>query len=245
VRLRESMSQFHTHRGANRFGALDLEAIAVTIEACRPDVVALQEVDRHWGDRSGGVDQPAWYARRLGMPVNFFPTIVGTAPAGTDHRPEYGLALLSRWPATAPPEHQLYSGPPAAEPRGLQRVSIVVGELSGAPRTLRLINTHLCVRGSRLRTAQVAELLAYADSPSDPPTVVAGDFNAVRRSRSLRQVRTTYRDAWDAGHGLPGTMLGRRIDYLWMSHHLHPVQTVVVRSRASDHFPVVSDLSWS
>jgi endonuclease/exonuclease/phosphatase family metal-dependent hydrolase len=235
---------YNTHRGANRFGALDLEAIAVTIEACRPDVVALQEVDRRWGDRSDGVDQPAWYADRLGMSVHFVPTIVRTPAAPTEPRPEYGLALLSRWPVTAP-EHQLYSGPPAAEPRGLQKVSVVVEDATGAPRTLRVINTHLCVRGNRLRTAQVAELLAYADSPTDPPTVVAGDFNAVRRSRALRQLRSTYRDAWDAGRGSPATMLGRRIDYLWMSHHLRPVQTVVVRSRASDHFPVVSDLTWS
>jgi endonuclease/exonuclease/phosphatase family metal-dependent hydrolase len=235
---------YNTHHGANRLGVLDIEAIAATIEACRPDVVALQEVDRHWGDRSARADQPAWYADRLGMSVHFVPTIVRSPARATEAPPEYGLALLSRFPLTAP-EHQLYSSPAAGEPRGLQKVSLLVPGPHGAPRTLRVLNTHLSVRGNRMRTAQVAELLSYADPPSDPLTVVAGDFNAVRRSRALRQLRSTYRDAWDAGRGSPATMLGRRIDYLWMSHHLRPVQTVVVRSRASDHFPVVSDLTWS
>ena len=39
---------YNTHHGADRHDRSDLEAIALTIEACDPDVVALQEVDRHW-----------------------------------------------------------------------------------------------------------------------------------------------------------------------------------------------------
>jgi endonuclease/exonuclease/phosphatase family metal-dependent hydrolase len=234
---------YNIHHGANRFGLLNLEAIAQTIQACSPDVAALQEVDRHWSTRSETMDQPSWFAERLGMQVSYAATLrhLGQDP----HSPpaEYGLAVLSRRPmATSLDRH--YAGW-QAEARGLLAVEVPFSD-GGHPtqtRIVRVINTHLSVHDRRLRTYEIAQLLAFADDRSDPPTVVAGDFNAATRSKALRSMRGSYRDAWQAGRGSPATAGRRRIDYLWLSRHFRPVQTVVVRSPASDHFAVVSDLS--
>lgn len=42
------MMTYDLHNGFNTRGALDLEALARTIETQKPDVVALQEVARGW-----------------------------------------------------------------------------------------------------------------------------------------------------------------------------------------------------
>lgn len=233
---------YNTHHGSDVHDRLDVEAIARTISSCRPDVVALQEVDRHWGDRSGGVDQPAWYADRLGMAVHYAPNVVREAAHEGGAAAEYGLAILSRLPLSAP-VHRLYAGV-RAESRGLVAALVQVDTVDGR-RTLRVINTHLSVRDRRSRRSEIAQLLSYADSEQDLPTVVAGDFNALTRARALRAMRQTYTDAWQVGRGSPATVPGRRIDYLWVSRQLCPVQTVVLRSRASDHLALVSDLAWT
>ena len=58
---------YNIHHGAGYDGVLDLERIAVLIEKSGADVIGLQEVDRHWSERSNWVDQPAWLAKRLKM----------------------------------------------------------------------------------------------------------------------------------------------------------------------------------
>lgn len=241
---------YNTHHGANRAGEWNIEAIAETIEDASPDVVALQEVDRNWGDRSGRLDQPAWYAERLGMQVHYVPNLVVEPTSAGDHAAEYGLAVLSRWPLSER-GHRLYAGV-YAEPRGLLATLVTVGGDDGPEggKTLRILNTHLSVRSGVARTAEIRQLLSYADSDADLPTVVAGDFNALTRAKALNAMRATYRDAWDVGQGSPATipsplgLPGRRIDYLWSNRHLRPVRTTVVRSRASDHYALVSDLAW-
>jgi endonuclease/exonuclease/phosphatase family metal-dependent hydrolase len=235
---------YNTHHGADRNGRLDLEAVASTIAGLHPDVVALQEVDRHWGARSEGVDQPAWYADRLGLPVHFAANVAGRSDSGGP-TPEYGLAILSRLPMTLPSHHQ-YAGSPThpAEPRGVQQVVVTCPD-GGRGRPVRVVNTHLSVAGAWLRRLEVDELLSFVDPADDLATVVAGDFNAGARSREMRSLRRSYQDAWTVGSGPAGTVRSRRrIDYLWVSHHLRPLRTMVVRSSASDHYPVVTDLTW-
>ncbi len=233
---------YNTHHGADRHEVLDTEAIAVTIESCHPDIVALQEVDRNWSDRSALMDQPAWYAERLAMAVHFAPNVVRVDETADGLAGEYGLAILSRTPLSAA-AHRLYTRT-SAESRGLVASLVSVDSPTG-PQDLRVINTHLSVRDRRLRELEIIELMSYADSEHDLPTVVAGDFNALTRSRALRAMRHSYRDAWEVGLGSPATSGGRRIDYLWTSAQLRPTQTVVVRSPASDHSALVSDLAWT
>nr|WP_239579906.1 endonuclease/exonuclease/phosphatase family protein [Microlunatus panaciterrae] len=225
---------YNTHHGADRRNRLDLGAIASTIESCSPDIVALQEVDRHFHPRSGHLDQPQWYAERLGMHLHFAPILV--LPADREAAPdrEYGLALLSRLPFSD--RGHLRYALRANEPRGL-----LTAEVNWGGRTIRLVNTHLSAHDRRARRHEATELVQHLDQ-RQLPTVVAGDFNALSRAGELSGLRRWLTDAWRAGRGLPFTSSGRRIDYIWMSRELAPLRTWVVRSGASDHYPVVADL---
>jgi hypothetical protein len=71
VRLR--VMSYNIHAGAGQDNVFDLERQAAAIEAQRPDVVALQEVDVHWATRSEYTDEASWLARRLRMRVFFGP----------------------------------------------------------------------------------------------------------------------------------------------------------------------------
>src|ERR671938_329873 len=79
----------------------DIDRTAATIRALSPDVVGLEEVDVHWGDRSGFADQAARLAQSLGMAVRFAP--IYELPSDSDGAPkrEFGVALLSRYPIVA------------------------------------------------------------------------------------------------------------------------------------------------
>lgn len=236
---------YNTHHGADRAGRLDIEGVALTIEAGAADLIALQEVDRHWGPRSDWLDQPAWYATRLGLHVTFAATI-GEPPArpGSPRR-EYGLALLSQWPLTQP-VHRLYrrASTRGSEPRGLVQALVTV-HAAGLATPVRMIDTHLSAAAARLRRHEITELIAHTDAGADVATVVAGDFNAGARSPAIRAMRSRFSDAWMSGSGPATTVPGRRIDYVWTNQHLHAVQAMVIRSTASDHFAVVTDLAWT
>lgn len=236
---------YNIHHGADRRGRLDLPRIARTIAGCDPDVVALQEVDLRWGPRSENEDQPGWLGQRLGMTVHFAPNLVKEprhpfqAPSG------YGLALLSRWPLTAV-THATFSMPTPeyGEPRGFLQATVHSDGPDADALELRVVNTHLSAAGADLRRAQVLELLHHL-GPAEQATVIAGDLNARPRSEPIRELRRHYQDAWRPGLRRGATIRGRRVDYLWVSAQLRPVRTRVVRSSASDHLPVVTDLEWA
>src|SRR5688500_14884359 len=78
-------------------GAGDLRRIAEEIKAMNADLVALQEVDVHWHQRSGFVDQATELGRMLEVDVRFAPIYSLPAAAGQPAR-EFGVALLSKLP---------------------------------------------------------------------------------------------------------------------------------------------------
>ena len=225
---------YNTHAGSDRRRRLNLEAIARTIERCDPDVVALQEVDRHYGERSRYVDQPTWYADRLGMEVHYGANVRLSALSDDGPEREYGLALLSRLPMREPLHHPY--GFTSGEPRGLVEATV---DWNGTP--VRVINTHLSVSAAANRAEEAREL-AERLAGLDHPVVVAGDFNARHRAPELSPLRDLLTDAWRAGLGPGLTCAGRRIDFIWTSATLRAVRSRVVFSRASDHRPVVTDL---
>src|SRR5687767_4395118 len=90
---------YNIHHAEGTDGKLDLERIAKVITAARPDLVAVQEVDRK-ARRTKGVDQAAELGRLTGLHVEFGKAI--DFQGG-----EYGLAVLSRFPIKAAKVHPL------------------------------------------------------------------------------------------------------------------------------------------
>lgn len=225
----------------------DLTRIAETICSAEADVVGLQEVDVHWGDRSAFADQASELAARCGMDFRFGPiyTLPSAEPGGTPR--QYGVAVLSRHPITAWENHPLtrLSTQTDTGPEPLPGFLEVTVDVDGTP--VHVFDTHLDFRPDpAVRRAQVAEMLAVI-GVSDRPTILMGDMNAPPEREELAPLFRRFRDAWsqgaDAGFTYPGVEPVRRIDYVFHSGALRVVSARVVASDASDHRPVVVDFT--
>jgi endonuclease/exonuclease/phosphatase family metal-dependent hydrolase len=85
------------------------------------------------------------------------------------------------------------------------------------------------------------------DSPY--PVIVAGDFNDTPTSYSYRKIKKGLDDAFrEAGRGFGNTYAGElpsyRIDFILYSKELEATRFKRIKSRYSDHFPVISALRW-
>lgn len=89
---------FNIRHGASAVNRLDLSRTLEVIRGTEADVVALQEVDRRFGERSGYEDQPGRLAEGLSMDALYAPAITLPAPSGRAEPREYGVALLSKLP---------------------------------------------------------------------------------------------------------------------------------------------------
>jgi endonuclease/exonuclease/phosphatase family metal-dependent hydrolase len=236
------VATYNIHHGVGLDGRLDLDRIARVLDRERPDLVGLQEVDRHFAPRSGHADQGQWLADRLGMAVVFGANMDLDPPEPGRPRRGYGSAVLSRYPVEAP-AHRLLVRAAGTEQRGVVSVRVSV---SGRP--VAFCTTHLEHKSRGVRRRQVGEILEQlADGPAS--AVVVGDLNAAAHSPEVRALLGTLRDAWAAGHGAGHTHRAdrprRRIDYVLHTPDLVAERAHVVGADGSDHLAVVADLSFA
>jgi endonuclease/exonuclease/phosphatase family metal-dependent hydrolase len=226
----------------------NLEATARTILAEHPDVVALQEVDVHWAERSGFADQAAILARRLDMTVRFAP--IYRIPAATTGSPirEFGVALLTRFPVASWRNDtltRLSTQDPDPVPSPAPGLLEATLDVHGT--RVRVLNTHLDYRADpRVRRQQVLEMVAYIRAMNEP-TIVCGDLNATPNAPELAPLLAQLHDAWPPAHGpgftYPADGAAKRIDYVLVSPQFNVVDATVPDTQASDHRPVIVDLS--
>ncbi|MDB5570193.1 MAG: endonuclease [Hyphomicrobiales bacterium] len=235
---------WNVHRCVGRDGRCSPERIAGIIGELKPDVVVLQELDVR-RRRTGGIDQAHVIAHRLGMTHHFH-------PAYTVMEEAYGDAILTARPSrmirgAALPGIGPLSG---LEPRGALWASV---HLAGAD--VQIFNTHLGLR-SRERLAQVDALLGrdWIGSPScREPVIIAGDFNAVPRSRVYARLASSLKDAQCiAGRRKPqATFPSRlpllRLDHVFVSKSIEVQRAETVRTQeariASDHLALFVDFT--
>ena len=240
---------FNTHHGVGDDGRHDLPRLAQVLAAADADVICLQEVDRHFGDRSENVDQGLLLARALDMQLAWGPAIDEPRPGGRP-RGEYGNAVLSRLPILVSDVHRL---PGAGEPRCALRTMI---ELDGG--ALWVTATHLS-RKSGDRAAQLAAVAELHTGPMETGVVV-GDFNTTPDAPELAALHERFTDAWelagqrddqagwrfwqhDDGNTHPARSPHRRIDQAWVTAGVAVASAQVLDGGgASDHLPLMVDL---
>jgi endonuclease/exonuclease/phosphatase family metal-dependent hydrolase len=199
------------------------EAIARTLRAVDPDVVALQEV---WGTRA--TNQVFALGAELGLHSKYagpsYPPATDVARDPRDAGVEVGIGLLSRWEIIGwrvvrmPARHRTFDPVAAvasvAHPLG--PLHVVVGCLEYDP----------AYNDDRLAQAALLAELATDPALDGPlPVVVAGDLNAPPESPLLRPLTDVLTDAWVAGGGdlsvatAPAEagpeLLGQRIDQVY------------------------------
>ena len=246
---------FNIHHGVGEDGRHDLARIAALLASVDPDVVCLQEVDRHYGPRSEGVDQALLLSRGLDMQLAFGASIDEPAPRGGTDRREYGNALLSRLPILISDVHSL---PGSGEPRTALRTMV---ELDGG--ALWVTTTHLTNAAAAERAQLAAELAALHTEPMETGVVV-GDFNAGPDAAELGPLRERFTDAWhlaearadhprevgrrflqrEAGQTFSARRPHTRIDQVWVSPGVTVTGAEVLDAAGcSDHHPLLVDLA--
>jgi len=224
---------FNIHSGRGPHG-LNLEQLAREIESWDADVVLMQEVDS-LRNRSQRINEPAWFADRLGMEFAFGPNEnYGSGQTGN--------ATLSRFPivdqANTPLPNQ--PGLPETHPRGLLRATIQVGETE-----VSIYNTHLQPAYDSLKLSQM-RVVAQSLAADSRPKLLGGDFNAVSTSNVMSLARPYLDDAWEAvGSGPEGTSPNAhkaRIDHVLYSSPFVPQTARTIDSAVSDHRAVGTTL---
>ncbi|WP_245900611.1 endonuclease/exonuclease/phosphatase family protein [Prauserella shujinwangii] len=230
---------FNIHHAEGTDGVLDLDRIAGVIRASRADVVALQEVDRHYSGRSEWVDQAGELARRLDLHVVFGANIDRDPPAEGRPRVQYGTAILSRHPIVDWDNTYLYRSP-GQEQRGLLHAEL---DVHGVP--VHVYNTHLAASSALDRRHQTAEIVELIGDTRR--AVLLGDINALPDAPEVATLSSALTDVWPvSGRGdgatYPAEDPDRRIDYVFTGPAVRPLVSRVQLTdpAASDHLPLFS-----
>jgi endonuclease/exonuclease/phosphatase family metal-dependent hydrolase len=235
---------FNIQHGTGIDRRLDLGRQAKLIRASGVDLVGLQEVDRHYGTRSGFVDEAGWLGSALGMQVVYGANVDLDPPAPGRPRRQYGNALLCAG-TVLDQENIPLPGAEGHEQRGLLRARVDVRGTAW-----QAYVTHLQHDDPAARLAQSRAIAAQLAGA--PRTVLTGDLNAQPGSPELDPLTEVLVDAWGAagtgcGQTAPNPIPYRRIDYVFHSPDVSTRHATVIRTFAariaSDHLPVVVELS--
>ncbi|WP_435021215.1 endonuclease/exonuclease/phosphatase family protein [Tundrisphaera sp. TA3] len=241
------LATFNIHHAEGKDGVLDLDRVAGVVRGA--DIVAFQEVDVRFGERSKFEDQ----AERLGKALGGNVTFGGNLIVG-DGR--YGVALVSRFPIVSSRNHPLprSAGREQAEPRGLLESLLDVNGVK-----LRVFVTHLAHDSKEDRQLQIDAVRSIV-AAEPGPAILMGDLNLRPESPDYARLiapapgktNPVFVDAWArAGEG-PGATLGLggknpgRIDYILATPDIgegFAKARVDTTARASDHQPVFVELT--
>ena len=226
--LRLKLATYNIHKAVGTDGKRDPDRILAVLHELDADVIALQEVDRRFGDREAVlpralVEEAHW--RIASRPMR--PRSMGW----------HGNAILVR------PEIQIIDVKtldlPRIEPRGA-----VFAHLRKEDAEFRVAGAHLDLSG--LARRRQLRTLCECLNDGGPPSIVAGDFNewSARAGAPARvgggwQVLTPGR-SFPAGR--PIAPLDRFLhDRRWTCAEMR-VHHSALATRASDHLPVCAAL---
>ena len=230
-----------------QYGNEGLDSVIAVINAEKPDIVGLQELDVHWNARSRFVNQAELLAKGTGM--NFRFARIYQLPNDDPSQPprEFGVGVLSRYPITSFTNHiitRLSTQEENPTPKPLPGFLDATIDVNGTP--VRVFDVHLDFRRDpAVRRQQVADMLA-AMNGANGHTLMFGDMNARPDAPEIEPLFHRLRDTWPyrQGPGLTGPARNPagKIDYVLASDGFTVTKAWVPRVFASDHFPVVVDL---
>lgn len=226
---------YNIHHGVGEDGILDLDRIAGVIRNAGADIVGLQEVDKHYGERSNFEDQAKRLSELLGMHYAYAAYLDRDPLEEGQPRRQYGTAILSKYPIIRSENYFLSSF--GSEQRGLLETTINV-----KGNQIHVYNTHLGLTVQQ-RLAQVNEIREIAGKRQGT-TILFGDFNARPNSQEIAAMTAQYKDGFadmNDAYTFPAFPAPTsRIDYIFTSSNVSLTDRQVLTGvEASDHLPVV------
>jgi endonuclease/exonuclease/phosphatase family metal-dependent hydrolase len=232
---------FNIHHGRGTDRKLNLERIAEVIQTSNVDLIALNEVDRFFADRSKYMDQVAWLAKHLQMEYAFGETVTLPSPHSTSLR-QYGNALLSRHPIIFAENHLLAFRSRIVENRAVLEVDIQL-----STQVLKIYVTHLSL--NPLIHRRQMDFMIEKSSPVSCPIILMGDWNMRPNSRAWRRITRYFTDACQVvGQGacltFPSFQPRFQLDYIFVSQPIDVTFVEVMKQipQASDHLPLKAKL---
>jgi endonuclease/exonuclease/phosphatase family metal-dependent hydrolase len=226
---------YNIQHGAGADNKIDLLRTAEAIKREKPDIVALEEVDKGV-ERTARRDLTEELAALTGMTGyfnnNFF------FQGG-----EYGNAVLTRFPIlTSTNSHYQMIRP--KEQRGIIQLTL---DVKG--RKVVFMVTHIDYRADDTERVLNADEIREIIKPyQGMPMILCGDFNDRPGSRTYKKMHEIFADTWELagqGDGLTFSSISphKRIDYIWIlpATSIVPIKAWVPNTQASDHYPLVAD----
>jgi endonuclease/exonuclease/phosphatase family metal-dependent hydrolase len=218
---------WNIHGGVGLDGVRDFQRVADLIASLKPDILALQEVDRR---------TPEAPLLALLQKEFVYQSVSATSIQTADG--EYGQMLLSRWPVDEANVHDI--SVQGYEPRRL--ISAIVQSPAGP---VHVLATHLGLRFAE-RRAQAAILCELANHPG-MTTLALGDFNDWSRWHSIQTMMGEVFPARTTQRTFPSRLPLLALDRIYCLPAECLVQSHVVADAAmlSDHLPLVASVRVS
>ncbi|SET41467.1 Metal-dependent hydrolase, endonuclease/exonuclease/phosphatase family [Natronincola peptidivorans] len=220
---------YNVHHGRNLYGRYSLDEIAEVIRTSDADIIGLQELD-NGVVRSRFQDQIKYLSEKLSMEYVYgynFNLLGGM----------YGNGILSKYPIESYENLYLPSG---REQRGLLSAVINV-----EGKQLNFLVTHLGLNQQE-RKGQVNTISKYLETLPHQKILV-GDLNARPNSEEVQLLSkelldTAHAVGKDAEPTFDLPVLSGRIDYIFLDHKIQLKDYNVIKSRASDHYPITATI---
>ncbi|MCC9168436.1 endonuclease/exonuclease/phosphatase family protein [Pontibacter harenae] len=215
----------------------DLPAIARVINNAKPDLVALQEVDKNTVRSGITVNQ----AKELGKLTNMHAYFVGAMEVLGGG--EYGEAILSKYPLLDSAGYALQADPSIGGE--MRKMAVVKVALPDGSKVV-FAGTHLDHKSEDNRLYQIDRLRRVLQQEKYP-VILAGDFNALPSSLTINRLDEYFTRT--CKHNCSPTFTAANpksaIDFI-MYRKKDKVAVVsskvIFESYASDHLPVVAEL---
>src|SRR5690606_21695956 len=213
-----------------------LHRILEIIKDSKASIVALNEVDRHYGARSDYEDQVKSLADALDMHYVYQPTTTEPPNTASGNRPrEHGHALLSKYPIVESEKRDFSIGDSYG--RGILRAKL---DVDG--QHLQVYVTHWGLTEAA-RFNHVKETAMFMnDYPGK--SVLIGDLNATPDEHSIIALKSRLIDATeDDAYTFNAETPIKKIDYIFVSRNMDVSRGEVINTTVSDHRPIVADIN--
>ena len=211
---------YNIHSGVDKDMFPTLFDIIDFLKNCDADIICLQEVNE-----SAKVGfQVSSLKEELGMNSHFGANVVNS-------NSNYGLVTYSKYNIIRQNHVYLSS---LKEQRGMLHTVIDV-----RGKKVNIINIHLGIDKEEQKEQQ-KELKEFIDKLGDEPYIIAGDFNAA--DINLENNSIDVAEKLDKSNTLTFSLGIERIDYVFVSQDIIPINYRVIIKKMSDHYPIIAKL---